>query len=57
MQTQITITVTVTNITAAEMREHIEEVEDQIEDALGVFEIDLKNVTFVDSIECKEVSS
>ena len=57
METQITITVTVTNITAAEMREHIEEVEDQIEDALGVFEIDLKNVTFVDSIECKEVSS
>ena len=40
METQITITVTVTNITAAEMREHIAEV-----------------VTFIDSIECKEVSS
>ncbi len=57
MQTQITITVIVSNVTPSEMQEHIEEVEDQIEDALGVFEIGLQNVTFIDSIECKEVTS
>ena len=56
METTITLTITVTDKTEQEVREHVEDIQDEV---TALFEIDLTSMAFLDSVRftSKEVTS